>query len=634
MVTGRPSQPMFLLDHAYLLQPGYSLLLAPWLKLFGVGLLQARLLAVLFGLATLWCVYSLARDLFDEQVGLVAAMFLATDSNFLGVSRFARTDGPAVLFSVLALALFVRARKNGRLIPLFGAGAAAGAAMLCHLNCYWVVIVLGVWHLMVFGRRMVWPAVVSSLGFFCTFGPYLAVVLTRREEFNAQLNQFAIERVPSLDVLTILRQAAHETERYRDWYFGLITDFTFNPLLRIFQLCTALGVVWLIAAVARGLATGTRRRSEELLASAVLLTVAIFALFIPNKALVYLPHLLIGFSLAAGYFVVQATAGLTGRVRASGWTFAAPVTACLLLEGAGAFLLYGYWYYQMRSALTPYGETDRALKLLVPKGPKYLIGSPTFWLAFYDDPQTKFVAYTAAGPFKNIKPMGFFTRVSLFNLPQDRPYYVLVDDNEWKTILNDPGYDAEWRATWLDYIRNSCSLSGAVPRTAHGTIALYRCWNDGKPEAQEPIYVAEAHRYRKGESTWVGTPQTLSDWSHYTSGTTVTRTAGALRVSGQGAGIYGDVRVEPGVSYVVETDVDRARPGDWLALYPVLSDGRLGRGRWISLTASSWFPTGTIVMQSQPMLRLYVYSDSATDFSVRSVRVSRLVDETAATIRP
>src|SRR5262249_57187703 len=51
MLHGAPSQPMFLLDRGYLLQPGYSLLLAPWLKLFGVGLFQARLLAVLFGLA-------------------------------------------------------------------------------------------------------------------------------------------------------------------------------------------------------------------------------------------------------------------------------------------------------------------------------------------------------------------------------------------------------------------------------------------------------------------------------------------------------------------------------------------------------------------------------------------------------
>src|SRR5262249_57231475 len=100
-------------------------LLARWLKLFGVGLLQARLLAVLFGLGTLACVYASGVRLFGSGAGLVAAALLATDSNFLGISRFARTDGPAVLFASLALALFLRARDPGRRRTLAARGLAA-----------------------------------------------------------------------------------------------------------------------------------------------------------------------------------------------------------------------------------------------------------------------------------------------------------------------------------------------------------------------------------------------------------------------------------------------------------------------------------------------------------------------------
>jgi hypothetical protein len=202
IVSGRPSQPMFLLDEGYLLQPGYGLLLAPWLKLFGVGLLQARLLAVLFGLATLWFVYACGKQLFGAPVGIVAAMFLATDSNFLGVSRFARTDGPAVFFAAMSLAWFLKGRTSSRWF-LFGSGAAAGVAMLCHLNCYWVVVVLGLWHLQTYGRRFLLPALVSASGFAAGFGPYLILILTRFKDFNAQLNIFASERVPSLSVSVI-----------------------------------------------------------------------------------------------------------------------------------------------------------------------------------------------------------------------------------------------------------------------------------------------------------------------------------------------------------------------------------------------------------------------------------------------
>src|SRR4029077_11982396 len=50
MRTGIPSQPMFGLQHAYLLQVGYGYLLAVWMSIAGVGLFQARLLALVLGL--------------------------------------------------------------------------------------------------------------------------------------------------------------------------------------------------------------------------------------------------------------------------------------------------------------------------------------------------------------------------------------------------------------------------------------------------------------------------------------------------------------------------------------------------------------------------------------------------------
>src|SRR5207248_2915682 len=155
-------------------------------------------------------------------------------------------------------------------------------------------------------------------------------------------------------------------------------------------------------------------RSEELLATAVVLTATIFAAFIPNKALVYMPHLLIGFSLAAGYFVVRTFEWAETRALLRRDVAAAAVTGFLVLEATGSLLVYGNWYRRMLTALTPYEVTERSLKLLVPPGPKYLVASPAFWLAFHDDPQTKFLAYTAAAPYDTVVPMGFFTRRRLF----------------------------------------------------------------------------------------------------------------------------------------------------------------------------------------------------------------------------
>ena len=629
LVSGKPRQPMFLLDNAYLLQPGYSLLLAPWLKLTGVGLLQARLLAVLFGLATLWCVYRAGAELFGAELGVLAAAILATDSNFLGVSRFARTDGPAVLFSALALTLFLISARSGRRLPLFASGAAAGVAMLCHANCYWVVVVIAAWHIQVFERRFIRPALVAALGFAVTFGPYLAMIVLWRDDFNAQLNMFAIERVPSLNPSVILQYVAQEPERYRDWYFGLITDFSFNPILRLFQGCVAAGVVWLVATVVRGWTTGDRRRTEELLASEVLLTTFIFAAFIPNKALVYMPHLLLGFSLCAGYFLWSAARFIAMQMGARGRS-AVPAFGMLAGIAVGAIAMYDAWYARMlKTELKPYGDTDRAVRLLTPPGPKYLIASPTFWLAFYDDPETKFLAYTAAAPYESVTPEGFFTKHSLFDLPQDRPFYALVDEREWKTILDDPAYKADWRATWVRYLEHSCSLKAAAMATAHGNIGLFRCWHGAEPPSLTPDYVVGGRLFRRGPAVWVGGAHDLEAWNLYRPSTTLARENGALRVSGTGGGIFGEVPVVPATPHLIDIDADALSAGDSLSVHSVSSSGSLRGSQWTPLHTHGWFPGATVVTPMDPTLRLYLFSEGATDFRVRSVALYRLENSTA-----
>jgi 4-amino-4-deoxy-L-arabinose transferase-like glycosyltransferase len=86
------------LKTAYLLQVGYGYLLAPWMAVFGVGLFQARLLNVTLGLGILLLVASIGRRVAGPISGLMAALLLALDSNFLGGVRNARTDIPSVFF--------------------------------------------------------------------------------------------------------------------------------------------------------------------------------------------------------------------------------------------------------------------------------------------------------------------------------------------------------------------------------------------------------------------------------------------------------------------------------------------------------------------------------------------------------
>src|SRR5262245_42486549 len=82
MLTGHPNQPMLGLDRAYLLQPGYSYLLAPWIAAFGLGMFQARLFGVLLGAGIVAATAGIGQRLAGRAAGLFAAAYLLSDSNF------------------------------------------------------------------------------------------------------------------------------------------------------------------------------------------------------------------------------------------------------------------------------------------------------------------------------------------------------------------------------------------------------------------------------------------------------------------------------------------------------------------------------------------------------------------------
>lgn len=636
-LTGAPSQPMFLLDRGYLLQPGYSLLLAPWLELFGVGLLQSRVLAVLCGLGAVLAVGALGRMWFGAAAGAIAAMLLATDSNFLGVARMARTDAPSVMFVALGLALSLHGLRTSRLRYAFAGGIATGLAILCHANSYWVGVIVFFWYLVAFGWRLVQTptAYAYAAGLAVSVGPYLAIVLFNIDEFNSQLHLFAIERVPGFSPAILWHQITQESIRYRDWYFGLITNQYPNYLLVAFQFCAAAGAVFLLWRVWVGRGSSASARPETQAALLVFGSAAIFAALIPNKALVYLPHLLVGFAVAAGAVVARtleliplAPTPRAGRVP--------PASAVFVLAwGAAAVVLYQGWYAVMRTTeLRPYEETHAIVDAMVPPGPKYLIASPTFWLPFYDEPETRFLAYTAAGPYETVVPRGFYTGRRLRDLPQDRPFFLLLDDAEWRAVLEDPTFDSEWQRIWTSYIARACVTVRVVFGTAHGTLALYRCGDDVDRRAAPIRYAFEGHEYEPGERVWSADPDALAGWTRYRPETALRVEGDQLRVSAPaGGGIYADVPVEPGAVYLLRADIEDAQPSDQMSLHDMAPDGSPVRSQWLKLGSNDWFPSGAVVRPATDSLRVYLYSEAATNFGVRSVELIQLSDVRATRSR-
>ncbi len=631
MRTGVPSQPMLGLDHAYLLQVGYAYLFAPWMALTGVGLLQARLLSVLLGLGAILMVALVGRHSVDRVTAVAAALFLALDSNFLGGARSARTDMPSVFFAAAALGAYVVARRRARGGWFALSGACVGAAVLVHGNAFWVGLILLAWYLLDYG-----PAgVAMSAGYWflggllVTFGPYLAVVVTRWHDVQVQIGNFAADRVPAWRPAAIWHAITLEGARYHDWYFGLVTSTVPNPLLWLFRGAIALGVVVLAVRAV----VGPRRGDADANGPKRLLVLSvgaafIFAAFINNKVPVYMPHVLLGFALAAGVFVSEAAAVLPG------WR---PLALTLLAAyGAAGVLYYEKWYSTARkSELVPYESTVATLRALTPAGAKYLFASPQFWTPFHDEPGTTFLSFAEAQPREREGS------VALAGVGDDKPIVLLVDEMQWLPELlagvSQPG--ESWRRDWIDFIETRCALDGYALGTAHGTIAAYVCGRTRRPPAHPARIIGGATEFSLGEIVLSQTAADLARWTRYddprrpsTAQPSVALTPAGVRISGTGwPGIVKMFDATPGERYLVRSDETMTRDGDLLYLgtwqQPQVESlsGASSSGIPAPLLAPRWFPRDRAFVATAPHVRVLVYSEApSTDFLISSLDIVRM----------
>jgi 4-amino-4-deoxy-L-arabinose transferase-like glycosyltransferase len=646
MRSGVPSQPMLGLQHAYFLQVGYGYLLAGWMAIAGVGLLQARLLGVLLGLGIVVTVAVIGRRTIGSTAGLTAALFLAMDSNFLGGVRNARTDIPSVFFLVVALAVYLRGVQRSQGVWFACSGASLGLAILCHGNAFWAGVILLAWYLLDYGRRAPFLPYGYAMigGGLLTLGPYFAIVLMHWPDVQVQIANFAADRVPGWQPGFIISRMLLEVQRYDGWYFGLVTSLVPNPLLRVFQLATVAGLILLAARSVMARAADARQRTDphgpRRLLILALGGALIFAGFINNKVPVYMPHLLIGFALAAGVAVSEAF-GFVPALNRGRLTL-----AFLAVYGGAGAAYYEKWYASAgKSELVSYEATTGTLRALVPGGPKYLYASPQFWTPFHAAAGTTFYSYTAA------QPVDSESTTTLAGAGDDRPIFLIVDEFQWlPELVGISSSTAEWQRGWIAFIEQRCGLDAVALGTAHGTLALYRCALAAAPPAPAsgPRIVGGSTAYRIGELVMSQRTNDLARWSRYddprrrsAARPDVHATETGLRISGTGwPGIVKMFAATAGEHYLVRTTTSQTREGDLLYLgtwqqSQVRSlSGASSSGIPAPLVGPAWYPRVRAFRATAPEVRVLVYSEAPeTSFEISSLDIYRLLPVEGGTRR-
>ena len=92
--------------------------------------LAPRVLATIFGLATVAVGYAAGARTYGRRAGVVTALLLATMPYLVVVNRQGLLDGPMAFFSVMALWLMAKFSATGRKKILYAAGAALGLAFI------------------------------------------------------------------------------------------------------------------------------------------------------------------------------------------------------------------------------------------------------------------------------------------------------------------------------------------------------------------------------------------------------------------------------------------------------------------------------------------------------------------------
>lgn len=110
----------------------YYLLLRAWLH-FGDSQAWAKLLSVLFGVATVPAMYVLGRDYFNRRVGLLAAFLLSISACHVRASQWIRSYSLLILLLTLSCWFLAQAVERGTKKKWALWVLASGLAVYCHL---------------------------------------------------------------------------------------------------------------------------------------------------------------------------------------------------------------------------------------------------------------------------------------------------------------------------------------------------------------------------------------------------------------------------------------------------------------------------------------------------------------------
>ena len=137
----------------FFLGPIYYYFMLPFLWLWRLDPTGPAVMIALFGIATIYLVYRVGRDFFDEWAGLIASSLYAVSPLVIAYSRSSWNPNLVPFFSTLLIYVLWRIIVKNRWGELFWVGVIFGIGLQFHYLFTFLFFVVALWFF-VFGRSL------------------------------------------------------------------------------------------------------------------------------------------------------------------------------------------------------------------------------------------------------------------------------------------------------------------------------------------------------------------------------------------------------------------------------------------------------------------------------------------------
>lgn len=207
----------------FFLGPIYYYFMAPFLWLWRLDPTGPAVMVALFGVATVFMIYWVGKEMFNEEAGLFASTLYAISPLVIGYSRSSWNPNLMPFFSILMLLILYKANARQSPILFVLTGVFLGIAMQLHYLAIFMAVIVAVFMLLKGYRNftlLVKNYLIVFLGFLIGLSPFLAFEV--RHGFP--------------NIQTIVRfifGATGETGFTGDKFFTVITDVFFRLFGRL-----------------------------------------------------------------------------------------------------------------------------------------------------------------------------------------------------------------------------------------------------------------------------------------------------------------------------------------------------------------------------------------------------------------